>query len=1071
MPAFQPLTLKRKHVSEDSSSTKRINLDMSTAPTGGDHYWMVQWRNPQTKKHTTWEGDAVLVALNDGAKSILCDSDGKQMTSGKLEPKGIFEEGKEAMLGGKHIQFDREISKDEYLSGICFGSSSFTEPALPVKNDSTFRKAFSAPRMNSPLLRPPQPTSSNKPSPLRPINVAQTPEPKQNISEVTGETDRNSYWAANWRKPAGNKKQAPWEGDAFVSKNGNKMTIISEEGKTMGSTTWKGGIIENGLTILAGSKEILLLNEISQQQLPLSVQKTLGLEIVLTEEEQQSSSTISNVPASRYVPPVSMHSNISFAPKKTAAPLHDPAAEGAVVMKAPTKEHIDRHNKKNRAVVPVVLDPILARRMRPHQIEGVKFMYESVMGLRKHEGFGCILADEMGLGKTLQTIALVWTLLKQNPYHGVGPVASKVLVVCPVSLINNWRAEFHKWLGRDRLGVSICDKDMNVVKVFANSPRQNVLIVGYERLRTIVNHINTCGIGLIVCDEGHRLKSSKSKTNKVFQELRTPRRIILSGTPIQNDLGEFHAMVEFCNPGLLDGYGAFRRVYEAPILKSRAPGCTSEELELGEKRSTQLANVAKSFVLRREATILGNFLPPKHEYVVFVTPTTLQLSIFAKILQPDHVDDLVQGSTAESLALITLLTKVSSSPILLKATIDKERAKGNSAASKHRNLYDAAALLPPDAQIDDMGLSGKFCALAKLLNAIKEDTDEKCVLVSHYTSTLNILEAFCEKMNYSYYRLDGQTPAAKRQEYVNVFNKTNQKTSFLFLLSSKAGGIGINLIGASRLCLIDSDWNPSHDLQAMARCHRDGQKKPVYIYRFLTAGTIDGTRFDVVSRRLTDILWRENLPEANYQVGLEQLIDGIAGSKADSFTRKDLRDIFRIHPDTACNTHDLLQCVCDNDSANDPETINEELQRGTFSDDEEKENLKGFVAASQVKTENVIKADREYLRKQKESLVALEEWRHINCLKTNASEEVQDPILQKLLYIRQTSIATDESTDQSKLERLLTAVDIDVIEAMDSLNVRDVPGGTISFLLQKSSSTVEADRKEEDDIDHVRIGR
>ncbi|THV06782.1 hypothetical protein K435DRAFT_834087 [Dendrothele bispora CBS 962.96] len=1049
MPPFQ--YPKRKHDAEDYSSNKRTNIGTNhSLGAGGDHYWMVQWRNHQFKKHVTWEGDAVLVAINEGSNSVLYDSDGKQMVSGKLEPLGLFEEGRESMLGGKYIMFDREITKDEYLSGTCFGSTSSLSTQTSVLKSSVLSKSFILPRVN---VKTSKPRSS---PPRKPDASAESDLP------VIAEPSRSTYWMANWRKPAGNKKQASWEGDAFVLQVDNKITVVSEEGKIMGSMTWKGDLVEDGIAVKIGGKEVLLLNEIRAHQLPMSVRSSLGVQVVLGEKTNQEapSDKAPNVSSTGYVPPTSLSGSLPFATKKIAKPLHDPEAEGAVVMKTPTKEHMERHNKKNRPVVPVVIDPILARHLRPHQRDGVRFMYECVMGLRRHEGCGCILADEMcvpkvvsnpvqtkhyprGLGKTLQTIALIWTLLKQNPYTGVGPIASKVLIVCPVSLINNWKAEFQKWLGRDRLGVSTCDKDVTVVKTFANSQRQHVLIVGYERLRTIIKQIDACGIGLIVCDEGHRLKSSKSKTNTVFQTLHTPRRIILSGTPIQNDLGEFHAMVDFCNPGILDEYGIFRRVYEVPILKSRAPGCTAKELELGEKRSTQLMNIATSFVLRREAAVLGNVLPPKHEYVVFVTPTPLQLSIFAKILQPDQVDDLVHGSTAESLALITLLTKVSNSPILLKATSDKERAEGNSTA-KQRNVHEAAALLPERTRVDDMNLSGKLSALTKLLAAIKEDTDEKCVLVSHYTSTLNILEAFCQRVGYSYYRLDGQTPAPKRQEYVNSFNKSNQKNSFLFLLSSKAGGTGLNLIGASRLCLVDSDWNPSHDLQAMARCHRDGQKKPVFIYRFLTAGTIDEK---IYQRQII-------------KMGLSNSLmgSGNAGSKGDSFTKKDLRDIFRINPNTLCNTHDLLECVCDNPLANCPA----EFVPETVSNEDE-ENVKGFIPASQVETVDLTKADREYLKKKKESLSALEEWRHINCLKAEAGKEVQDRILQQLLYIRPKRFFHDQSANQTQLERILAAVDIEAIEALEDLTVHDVPGGTISFLFQRSSSAVVESSNEVED--------
>ncbi|KAK7035233.1 helicase [Paramarasmius palmivorus] len=984
MPAFQALVgaSKRKAEDDDAPPAKRANM----GTTGQDCCWLVQWRNPTNKKHKTYEGEAFLV-ITQGSKATLYDEERKTMAVGKIAPP--FVEGKE--IGGfgggsKDIHLDRQISMSEFRTGACFQATLPVEPvSVPAPHKPAFRphKTFNPP-LSKPNVNPsPHNPPPNEPKPT-PDNVL--------FPSNTGNISRDSYWSANWRKSGGNKKKDIWEGDAYIKHEKGIFTMLSEEGKNMATLSRKDGL-SAGQRLFVGGKEVQIVTEIKAAQIPNSDQT--GSPVV--DEIPVAASVTTPAASKRYIPVASFYGT----PPKPQGPLHDPKAEGAIVMKYPTQEHIERYNKKNRPVVDVVLDPILARRMRPHQHEGVKFLYECVMGLRKHEGNGCILADEI--------------------------------------------------------------------------PRQHVLLVGYERLRTITKEIATCGIGLIVCDEGHRLKSSKGKTFASFKSFNTPRRIILSGTPIQNDLSEFHSMVgvtldfnanvhsphrkaDFCNPGLLgmtrtaffagpsdvffgqDDYTSFKRMYENPIVKSRAPGCTAKELELGEKRSTQLMTIAKSFVLRREATILGNYLPPKTEYVVFVTPSPIQLSIFAKLLQPDQVEDYMH-STVESLAVINLLTKVSSSPILLKAALEKDRGENN---FLHRNIRDAVSLLPPDVQVGDTYLSGKLTAIARLLHTIRETTDEKCVLVSHYTSTLNILEAFCIKQNYSYFRLDGQTPIPKRQEYVNVFNKTDQKSGFIFLLSSKAGGVGINLIGGSRLCLVDSDWNPSHDLQSMARCHRDGQKKPVFIYRFLTAGTIDEKIFQ---RQII-------------KLGLSNALMGsdTASSKGDSFTKKDLRDIFRVDPNTCCNTHDLIDCTCQGDG---PDGLDVWTASSSFEEGDEK---KGFVCASQVKPldlSKLSKADIEYLERKKASLASLDEWKHVNCLKADARDEVQDEILTELLYTREPEMENADS------DGLLAAVDLERIErikkARDPLTVGDVPGGTISFIFEKSTS-VTAAKGDADDI-------
>ncbi|CAK5281379.1 unnamed protein product [Mycena citricolor] len=988
MPSFLPL--KRKHEETHESSRKRPAIDT------GSHYWMVQWRNFQAKKHKTWDGDGVLVV--DENKTTLYDSEGKVLGNGKRDPP--YTQGRNLSISGKDVELDRSITRQEFISGTCFGDSAALTSTLPTST-KTAAKQFRPLTLNTPQRVNHPGVVSLQPVDL--LSTSVTPEKVRDVP-VKLEAPQDSFWTANWRKPNQNKKHKTWDGDAFVSQTGGKLTMVSEEGKVMGSTPWKGELLYGGYHLYIAGKEVELDCQVTQEDMPnvgggITTDDTPSVPEIVKEAEDKSLSSPASVKP-KFIAPQSFYGPAPATKARPKGPLHDPGADGAIVFKAPSKDHATRFNPKNAPVVAVVLDPMLAPRLRPHQIEGIKFMYECVMGLRKHEGQGCILADEMGLGKTLQTISLIWTLLKQNPYADGFPAVGRVLVVCPVSLITvrvralsrmvyeylvqNWKNEFQKWLGRDRLGVVTCDKDKKVVKTFQNARTQHVLIIGYERLRTVIAELASC-----------------------------------------------QAQADFCNPGLLENYQTFRRVYEMPILASRAPESSAKERELGEARMKQLLAVAKSFVLRREAILLQNYLPPKHEYVVFVTPTPLQLSIFSKILNPDKLDDLAQSSTAESLALINMLTKISSSPILLKATVDKHAASGSDSRTvvKRAGVQDAVDLLPQNCQIEDTSLSGKLTALAQLLKQIHDTTDEKCVLVSHYTSTLNILEAFCKAKRYSYHRLDGQTPALKRQEYVNTFNKSTQRSSFVFLLSSKAGGVGINLIGASRLCLVDSDWNPSHDLQSMARCHRDGQKRPVFIYRLLTAGTID----EKIYQRQVTKLGLSNCKSVPF-------IASGDSSKSDSFSRKDLRDIFRIHPNTICNTHDLLGCPCDGkgkSKAQDDGLDDDLAGDGSDAESDSDVESKGFVNASCIQPEDMTKMDRAYLEKKRAGLAALGQWKHINCLLPNIQQEIHDPVLRKLIFVPPR--AADARSP--------------LVAALNSMvTIGDLPGGSISFLFEKNST-------------------
>ncbi|TFK25490.1 RAD54B protein [Coprinopsis marcescibilis] len=1021
MPPFGSLVpLKRKIEDSDLSSRKRTSFGQQGTGTGPQH-WMIQWRNPQSRKHKTWEGDGVLVTDATG-KGTVFDSENKVIGGGKLDFP--LHEGKNMNIGGKEIELDCQISRNEYMSGTCFGRAPSTT-AQPAVVSTSRQPKFVPPKMSGPAAASSTVVTS-KPTLLKTGSTSNIPQLDKRVVQPPSK----HHWTANWRKQQ-TRKHKTWDGDGYVSWINGQLRMATEDGKLMGTTNWKEGELYSGLRIFIGGKEIELDASVPASQVP----SLKGSKDSLSQPEELDPPSEPSKPVAS-IAATSFYSVVKAKPKPKG-PLHDPDAPGAVVMKPPTPGHIQRYNKNNFPVVPVVVDPILAKRMRGHQVDGVSFMYECVMGLRRHEGNGCILADEMGLGKTMQTIALIWTMLRQNPYSGAGPIAKKVLIVCPVSLITNWKSEFHKWLGKDRLGITVVNTEKVNIDQFFYNKTQQVLIIGYERLRTVIDKVSTSvpPIDLIICDEGHRLKSANNKTTQMFQGFRTRRRIILSGTPIQNDLSEFHSMAEFCNPGLLDDYQNFRKVFEIPILKSRAPEATPKEIELGEARTEQLLQVANSFVIRREASLLKKHLPPKHEYVLFVTPTKLQLSMFSSILRPEQIDNLTQGSTAESLALINTLTKISNSPILLKATADRMKAtSGDRGASMERSgIRDALSMLPKSSEIFDMTLSGKLTVLEKMLKDIRHNTDEKCVLVSHYTSTLNILEAFCQKKGYSFYRLDGQTPQQKRQEYVNAFNKSTQRGGFIFLLSSKAGGVGINLIGGSRLFLIDSDWNPSHDLQAMARCHRDGQKRHVFIYRLVTAGTIDEKIFQ---RQIT-------------KLGLSASLIGSDGnaSKSDSFSKKDLRDIFRINPNTSCNTHDLLDCTCN--SSTGRSTVVAPVPRLEDSKQRTAE-LKGFQSASSVLPEDL---DSDYMEKKKAGLASLSEWKHIDCLHATAADLVFDDVIQGVLpeaSSKYTSYANTEG--ESRAERLLRATDISNIQEMDkTLTVADVPGGTISFIFEKST--------------------
>jgi DNA repair and recombination protein RAD54B len=561
-------------------------------------------------------------------------------------------------------------------------------------------------------------------------------------------------------------------------------------------------------------------------------------------------------------------------------PRHDPKAAGALVMPRP------KSVPKGKQIVDVVVDPLLSKNLRQHQREGVKFLYECVMGMRDFNGEGAILADDMGLGKTLQTITLLWTLLKQNPIYGDAPVIQKALIVCPVTLITNWRKEIRKWLGNERIGVFVMDDNRKRLTDFTKGKAYSIMIVGYEKLRTVQEGLaKGSGVDIIIADEGHRLKTLQNKSGQAIQSLNAAKRVILSGTPIQNDLREFFAAVDLVNPGVLGNFKSFIRDFETPIVRSRQPEATGKDIEKGESRGEELRELTSKFILRRTADVLAKYLPPKSEYVLFCNPTRAQANIYQAVLA-SPIFQTAMGNAESALQLITILKKLCNSPSLLSAK--------NNDKKPSETITALLESLPPNLMRHfSPSASAKVRVMDQILDSMSTKTKEKIVLVSNYTSTLNLLATLLTSLGLPFLRLDGSTPAQKRQPLVDEFNRLPAESCFAFLLSAKAGGTGLNLIGASRLILFDVDWNPATDIQAMARIHRDGQKNHCRIYRVILKGSLE------------EKIWQRQVTKLGLADSVMENKDSVS-----QFSSAELRDLFRLDEGSLCQTHDLLGCEC-----------------------------------------------------------------------------------------------------------------------------------------------------------------
>uniref|UniRef100_A0A3B5A9B9 DNA repair and recombination protein RAD54B-like n=1 Tax=Stegastes partitus TaxID=144197 RepID=A0A3B5A9B9_9TELE len=720
------------------------------------------------------------------------------------------------------------------------------------------------------------------------------------------------YLSVVWCK-ASKKKHKRWEGDAVLITRGRSVTLKDMEGKDIGKGSGykvsQLASLSEGETLMIGGKEVEVMGVISAEDFA----KGRCFQEVQTEQVESHAKSAPPPPrrfASKPFCPPTMVGRAEQPERKpeeeqTCRPRHDPLAPGALVMPRPSSNHQWSNNKLGLPVVDVVVDPHLTAHLRPHQRDGLLFLYECVMGMRAVGRHGAILADEMGLGKTLQSVALSWTLLKQGPYGG-RPVAKRVLVVTPGSLVQNWKAEFNKWLGRERISVFTVDQDHRIEQ-FVLSPLHSVLVISYEMLLRCLEQVQKVEFGLVICDEGHRLKNSSIKTSSALSSLSCNHRVILTGTPVQNDLQEFYAIIEFVNPGILGSSTGYRKVYEEPILRSRQPSCTEDERVLGEERASELSRLTGMFILRRTQEIINRYLPPRLDWTLFCEPSPLQRELYLQLLSHRVFRACLQASTQTHthLACITALKKLCNHPGLLHCTVKERTDRG----SLESSLYEGLGELFPESYSSggfDAADSGKLLVLSDLLTAIRQlSPSDRVVVVSNYTQTLDLLQDVCVRSGYTFCRLDGHTPTNQRQRLVDGFNSPYSQ-NFLFLLSSKAGGVGLNLIGASHLVLYDIDWNPANDIQAMARVWRDGQKKTVHIYRLLTAGTIEERIFQ---RQVS----KQGLSGTVVDLG--------KGSEHTSFSTSELRDLFSL-TDTPSLTHDLLNCGCSMDGSINGRLVN-----------------------------------------------------------------------------------------------------------------------------------------------------
>ena len=433
--------------------------------------------------------------------------------------------------------------------------------------------------------------------------------------------------------------------------------------------------------------------------------------------------------------------------------------------------------------------------MRAYQVDGLNWLIRS-----HHRGLNGILADEMGLGKTLQSISLLAYLHKYE--KSAGPH----MVVVPKSTLGNWMKEFAQWYpqlrvvnlyGNKQERALICERDLLFGKF-------DVVLVSYEMAIKEKAALNKFSWEYLVVDEAHRLKNENSLLSQIVRMYNSKCRLLVTGTPLQNNLHELWALLNFLLPDVFGDsaeFEAFTSVAEAG----------SSDLV------ATLHAVLRPFILRRLKVDVERGMPPKTELTVYCPIAPLQRKTYKDVLKNNG--DVLNGATGGRTKLLNIVMQLRK-------------------AANHPYLFDGVE----DKSLDPFGEhvveeSGKLRILDKLLPRL-HGQGSRVLIFSQMTRMLDILDDYCEMRRLSRCRIDGQTSCEDRDRQIEEFNSKGSPHS-VFLLSTRAGGLGINLATADIVVLYDSDWNPQMDLQAQDRAHRIGQTKPVKVFRLVSEHTIE----------------------------------------------------------------------------------------------------------------------------------------------------------------------------------------------------------------------------------------
>ncbi|KAI5236475.1 Dna Excision Repair Protein Ercc-6-Like 2 [Manis pentadactyla] len=579
------------------------------------------------------------------------------------------------------------------------------------------------------------------------------------------------------------------------------------------------------------------------------------------------------------------------------------------------------------------------RYLRDYQREGAQFLYGHFIQER-----GCILGDDMGLGKTVQVISFLAAVLhKKGTREDIEnnmpefllrsvkkepPSAAKkmFLIVAPLSVLYNWKDELDTW-GYFRVTVLHGNKkDNELIRI--KQRKCEIVLTTYETLRLCLDELNSLEWSAVIVDEAHRIKNPKAKVTEVMKALKCNIRIGLTGTILQNNMKELWCVMDWAVPGLLGSRIYFKKQFSDPVEHGQRHTATKRELATGRKAMQRLAKRMSGWLLRRTKTLIKDQLPKKEDRMVYCSLTDFQKAVYQTVLETEDMTLILQssqpctcssgqkrrnccyktnshGETVKTLyfSYLAVLQKVANHVALLQAAGSSKQQE-----TIIKRICDQVFSRFPDfvqkskdatfETLSDPKYSGKMKVLQQLLNHCRKNKD-KVLLFSFSTKVLDVLQQYCMASGLDYRRLDGSTKSEERLRIVKEFNRTQDVN--ICLVSTMAGGLGLNFVGANVVVLFDPTWNPANDLQAIDRAYRIGQCRDVKVLRLISLGTVEEIMYlrQVYKQQLHCVV-----------VGSEnakRYFEAVQGSKQHRGELFGVCNLFRLRSQGSCLTRDILE--------------------------------------------------------------------------------------------------------------------------------------------------------------------